>query len=138
MIDNVEIDDAALDAAAERGAEELKTKPRAVSARYDRQADRIAIELANGCTFLFPPVMAQDLQDATPDQLADVTVSPAGLALHWPQIDVDFSVAGLVAGIFGTAQFMEARRRGGQSRSAAKAAAARENGKKGGRPRSSA
>lgn len=138
MVDDVDSDDAAFETAAKRGAEELETTPRAVSARYDRQADRIAIELANGCTFLFPPVIAQDLQDATPDQLADIEVSPAGLALHWPQIDVDFSVAGLVAGIFGTARFMEARRRGGQSRSAAKTAEARENGKKGGRPRKSA
>lgn len=138
MVDDIDSDDAAFETAARRGAEELEAKPRAVSARYDRQADRIAIELANGCTFLFPPVIARDLQDPTPDQLADIEVSPAGLALHWPQIDVDFSVAGLVAGIFGTAQFMAARRRGGQSRSAAKAAAARENGKKGGRPRQSA
>ena len=87
MIDDVEIDDATFAAAAERGADELEAKPRAVSARYDRQADRIAIELANGCTVLFPPMIAQDLQDATPDQLADIEVSPAGLALHWPQID---------------------------------------------------
>ena len=138
MGEEFEIDDAALDAAALRGRIEADTKARAVAARYDRQADRIVIELVNGCTFLFPPGIAQDLQDAMPDQLAEIEVSPAGFALHWPQIDVDFSVAGLVAGLFGTASFTEAQRRGGQSRSAAKAAAARENGKKGGRPRKSA
>ena len=138
MAEDFEISGETLDAAARRGRIEVDTKPRAVSAHYDRQADRIVIELASGCTFLFPPGIAQDLQDATPDQLADIEVSPVGFALHWPQVDVDLSVAGLVAGIFGTAKFMDAQRRGGQSRSAAKTAAARENGRKGGRPRKSA
>lgn len=38
-------------------------------------------------------------------------------------------------GVFGTRSFMEAQRRGGQSRSPAKAAASRANGAKGGRPK---
>ena len=135
MAEDVRVSDEVLEAAAERGRIEAEAKPHAVSARYDRQADRIVIDLANGCSFLFPPGIAQDLQNATPDQLADIEVSPVGFALHWPQIDVDFSVAGLMAGTFGTATFMDAQRRGGQSRSAAKAAVARENGRKGGRPR---
>lgn len=43
---------------------------------------------------------------------------------------------GLMAGIFGTKSWMA--RRAGQATSAAKAAAARENGAEGGRPRKSA
>lgn len=122
-------------AANERGRIEAQSAPRAASARYDRQTDRIVIELSNGCTFLFPPAAAQGLQDATPDELAEIELSPVGFGLHWPLIDVDFSVAGLVSGIFGTAKFMEMQKRGGQSRSEAKADAARRNGRKGGRPR---
>lgn len=64
MAEDCRIDDAACDAAAERGRIETETKLRAVSAHYDREADRIVIELANGCTFLFPPGIAQDLCDA--------------------------------------------------------------------------
>ncbi len=138
MAEDIRTGEEMLDAAAERGRIEAEAKPRAVSARYDRQADRIVIDLANGCTFLFPPGIAQDLQDATPDQLAEIEVSPIGFALHWPQIDVDFSVAGLVAGTFGTAAFMDAQRRGGRPRSAAEAAAGRANGRTGDHPRRSA
>ena len=50
--------------------------------------------------------------------------------------DADFTVAGLVAGVFGTRAWMaELGRKGGSVTSEAKAAAVRENGKKGGRPR---
>ena len=138
MDENYEISDAEFVAANERGRIEQETKPHAISAHYDRQAERIVIELTNGCTFMFPPRIAQNLQGATPDQLADIEVSPKGGSLHWPQIDVDFGVSILVAGIFGTTKFMEMQRRGGQSRSDAKVSAARANGKKGGRPRKTA
>ena len=50
-------------------------------------------------------------------------------------LDVDITIAGLMSGIFGTAKFMDAQRRGGQSRSTAKIEASRTNGAKGGRPR---
>ena len=65
--------------------------------------------------------------------LADVELA-GETGLHWGNLDVDFTIKGLMAGVFGTAGFMDAARRGGQSRSAAKAAAARANGAKGGRP----
>lgn len=137
MAEDFGIGDEALAAATERGRLELDTKPRAVSAHYDQKTGRIVIELASGCTLLFPPSLVQDLQDATTDQLVDIEVSPFGLALHWPQLDVDFSVGGLVAGVVGTAKSLDEQRCGGQSRSAADAAG-RENGRQDGQPRRSA
>jgi hypothetical protein len=113
MAESPRLTDAALDAAAEHGRFEMDTKPRATSARYDPEADRIVIDLINGCTLLVSPVIVQDMQDATPDQLADIEVSPTGLSLHWPQINVDVSVASLLANIFGTAKFMDVQRRNG-------------------------
>lgn len=59
-----------------------------------------------------------------------------GYGLHWEELDVDLSLPGLMAGIFGTRTWMA--RRAGQATSAAKAAAARANGAKGGRPRKAA
>lgn len=50
-------------------------------------------------------------------------------------LDVDFTLAGLMNGIFATAKFMDAERRGSFSRSAAKIKASRANGAKGGRSR---
>lgn len=125
--------DAQAKAAIARGKEELKAEPRAKAARYDRKSGRIVIDLTNGATFTFPPRLAEGLADASPEGLADIEVSPVGLGLHWPKLDVDYSVAGLVAGVFGTARWMAAQ--AGRARSPAKAAAARANGAKGGRPR---
>jgi hypothetical protein len=58
--------------------------------------------------------------------------------LHWESLDVDLGVPELIAGVFGTKAWMtELGRLGGQVKSVAKEKAARENGKRGGRPRKS-
>jgi len=129
----VELTDAEIEAAQERGRIAQESEPRAASARYDSKSQRIVVELTNGATFAFPPALAQGLRDATPEQLAEIEVSPYGSGLHWPQLDEDYTVPGLVNGVFGTARWMAAR--AGRAKSEAKAAAARENGTKGGRPR---
>ena len=77
--------------------------------------------------------MAQGLETATDDELAAVEILGAGYGLHWEALDAALSVPGLMAGLFGTKAYMA--RRAGQATSPAKAAAARENGRKGGRPR---
>lgn len=129
----MELTDAQIEAANERGRIAQASEPRAVSARYDAKAGRIVVELTSGATFAFPPALVQGLCDATPEQLADIEVSPIGYGLHWPQLDEDYSVPGLMNGVFGTAKWMAAK--AGRTTSAAKAAAARANGAKGGRPR---
>ncbi|GAN77696.1 DUF2442 domain-containing protein [Acidisphaera rubrifaciens] len=131
-----ELTDAQIDAAAERGRLARLTEPRAASARYDREAGRVIVELTNGCVFAFPPQLAQGLEDATDDQLAAVEILGAGYGLYWEALDADLSVPGLLAGLFGTRAFMA--RHAGRATSPAKAAAARNNGAKGGRPRKSA
>jgi hypothetical protein len=131
-----ELTDAQIDAAVERGSIAQRNEPRAASARYDRRVGRVIVELTNGCTFTFPPHLAQGLESATANQLAVVEVLGAGYGLHWEALDVDLSIPGLLAGLFGTKAYMA--RRAGQARSPAKAAAARANGAKGGRPRKSA
>lgn len=58
-----------------------------------------------------------------------------GFGLHWEALDVDLSIPTLMAGSFGTKAWMrELARRAGSVTSPAKAAAARVNGAKGGRP----
>ena len=128
-----ELTDAEIDAAAGRGKTACSLEPRAAAARYDSEAGHIVVELTNGCTFAFPPALAQGLEEASPAQLAQVEILGAGYGLHWEALDADFTVPGLLAGIFGTKAYMA--RRAGQSTSPAKAAAARSNGARGGRPR---
>lgn len=109
---------------------------RAVRAYYDRDAKRLVVELATGVTVLFPPELLQGLKGAPADELASVEVSPHGTSLHWEELDADFSVDGLISGVFGTRAWMaDLGRKGGKATSEAKAAAARANGMKGGRPR---
>lgn len=131
-----ELTDAQIDAATERGRIARFQEPRAAAARYDGQLGRVIVELTNGCTFMFPPRLAQGLETATEDQLAQVEILGAGYGLHWEALDADLSIPGLLAGLFGTKAAMA--RHAGQATSPAKAAAARANGAKGGRPRKSA
>ncbi len=124
-----------IDAALALGETLAKTEPRAKSARYDLASGRIQVELTSGSAFAFPARLGQGLEHATDDELAEVVVRAGGYGLHWETLDVDLSIPGLAAGIFGTKAHMA--RIAGQARSPAKSAAARANGAKGGRPRKS-
>jgi hypothetical protein len=136
----VDVTDDELTQAELRGAQILESEPRAVAARYDPATRRVAIDLANGCTYAFPVRLVQDLQGASEEALANLEVDGAGFNLHWPSLDADLYVPALVAGVFGTREWMMRglARIAGQATSPAKAAAARKNGAKGGRPRKAA
>jgi hypothetical protein len=112
----------------------------AVSARYDRRTARIVVELDTGVQIAFPTRLAEGLADASPDDLADIEVSPAGLGLYWPKLDADVYVPAILQGVFGSKRWMAAQlgAAGGKARSRTKVAAAQENGRKGGRPRKAA
>jgi hypothetical protein len=131
-----DLTDMEINEALERGRVARQAEPRASKARYDKQLGRIVVELTNGCTFAFPPGLAQGLGSATDEQLAQIEILGAGYGLHWEALDIDLSIPGLLAGIFGIRTYMA--RRAGKTTSPAKAAAARNNGAKGGRPRKSA
>ena len=135
MVDALVPSDDQLAAAEERGRIAAQVEARAASARYDRRQGRIVVALTNGCTFAFPPHLAQGLEDASDDEIAGFELLGDGYGLHWESLDVDLSIPGLLAGLFGTSAYMA--RRAGQARSQAKAAAARANGARGGRPRKS-
>lgn len=128
--------DAQSEAAEARGRAALETEPRATAARYSRRTGRVTVDLVNGCTYVFPAHLVQDLSDASPDELASVEVDGMGFNLHWSKLDADVYVPALVAGVFGTRDWMSKAlaRQAGRSKSPAKAAAARANGRKGGRP----
>ena len=128
------IDDVAFAQATTQGHRLLARGPLATAARYE--AGRIHVELNNGCAFEFPVEQAQGLAGALPADLRTVQICAAGLGLHWPKLDADLSVPALVRGILGTRQWMaQMGALGGAKATRAKAAAARANGKLGGRPR---
>jgi hypothetical protein len=129
----VDITDEEIEAARERGRIADATEPRAKSASYDAATSRLIIELKNGSTFIIPVHLIQGLAEATYAERAEIELWGDGFALRWEALDLDFTVPGLVAGIFGTRKYMSSL--AGRATSPAKAAAARANGAKGGRPR---
>jgi hypothetical protein len=138
-LDVPEITEADVQAAEARMAER-RINPLAVAATYDRRIGRVVVVLDTGLELAFPPHLAQGLEGAKPADLAEIEISPTGLGLHFPRLDADLYVPALLEGVFGSEAWTAARmgRAGGRARSAAKAAAARLNGKRGGRPRKSA
>ena len=107
-----------------------------VDAVYDAGRDSVNLTFRSGGSMSIPRRIIPGLDRAPASALHSISVSPAGDALSWRSIDVDVYVPGLVERAFGTRLFAVATgRRGGRRRSKAKAAAAKLNGAKGGRPR---
>jgi hypothetical protein len=128
--------DREFEAAIRRGPDSAQDCWTAKSACYDARARRLVIELRSGVSIAIPVRLIQGLAAARPEVRADVKIAGRGVALHWPRLDLDLGVRNLVGGIFGTREWMsELARHAGTRTSAAKAKAARENGRKGGRPR---
>ncbi len=111
--------------------------PRVVSAHYDRKAGRVVIQLSSKLIVSFSPGDVEGLEGATATQLREIEISPSGFGLHFPALDADVYVPGLLEGILGSKKWMASRlgQIGGQSRSRAKKAASRANGNLGGRPK---
>ena len=119
-----------------QGSVGLSAHTLAGEARYDARKKLVVVELANGASFAFPPQLAQGLADARAADLAVIELSPLGTGLHWPRLDADLTVEGLLVGVFGSRAWMRQHAaKAGRATSQAKALAARANGAKGGRPR---
>lgn len=126
-------------AARTRAARSLRTKPHAKTARYSNSDRSVIVSLTNGAAFSIPVAMIPGLADAQAVELRAVTVGPAGVGLCWAALDVDVSVVALARLVLGPQMLMRAAgAAGGAVRSRAKVIAARENGKKGGRPKKAA
>lgn len=115
--------------------------PLAVGVRYRRASGKLEVEYENGVTLGVPVRMIQELHSVdglSQADLSDVQVWAGGRSIFFPRIDVSIWTPALLKGVFGTKAWMRELARGMASiTSPAKAAAARENGKKGGRPRKS-
>jgi hypothetical protein len=123
---------------ANRRAKDLGASlPKALAARYDTASDRIVIRLSSKLEVSFRPRDAQGLEHAKPSQLDPIEITPSGFGIHFPKLDADLYLPGLLEGFLGSKRWMASRlgQVGGKSRSTEKRAAARANGKLGGRPR---
>jgi Protein of unknown function (DUF2442) len=129
--------DAEFKRAIER-AKRLRNEPLVTEVQYrpGPELDLLILKLSDGRRHVIPRENLQGLQSATKEQLARIEIVGGGTGLHWPDLDADLYVPGLLRGLYGNKKWMaEIGRRGGSVRSAAKKKAARVNGLKGGRPR---
>ena len=110
-----------IEKAREAGKNADATEPRAESVLYDKLDNRITIYLKTGAVSSFPPSLVQGLADATPEEIADFFVTPEGRSIRWESLDLDFSIPGLVANVFGTREWMaKISRQGAKFKIAAK------------------
>ena len=123
--------------AARTRAQGLKTHvPQATGAVYNPDTGLVCIRLSNGIVIGLPAAQTQGLETASTKDLSAIRISPSGYGIHFPKLDADLYLPALMEGIFGTKAWMAERgRKGGQAATKAKKAAARANGKLGGRPR---
>lgn len=129
--------------ALEAGILEAQVEVRARSARYVADRDAIEIVTVDNGGLLIPRRLIGALDDATVEDMAKLIVWPDGSILELEDLDIQVAVHGLVTLAL---PVLVPRRiialmfaaQGGAARSAKKAASARKNGKKGGRPRKKA
>ena len=123
--------------ANQRGMQLKASFPRAISAHFDRKRGRVVIHLDSKLDVSFSPRDAEGLEHAKPFQLEEIEISPSGFGIHFPKLDADLYLPGLLEGFLGSRKWMASRlgQAGGKSRSKAKKAASRANGNLGGRPR---
>src|ERR1700733_10023225 len=94
----------------------------AVSAHYDPKTGRIVVYLSSKLIVSFSPNDVEGLKDARPSQLKNVEISPSGFGIHFPALDADLYVPGLLEGLLGSKAWMASGIGGGSSSSVKRAA----------------
>lgn len=121
-----------------RGKQRAKTENRAVSLAYDRKRELLVIGLRNGVLVSIPRSHMKALKDATPAKIENMQLIGWGSELFWPDLDDGLDLMWFIEHVVGFKTAYSTGREGGVVRSRAKAAAARANGAKGGRPKKKA
>lgn len=116
-----------------------KTEPRAAAATYDAATGRLVVTMRSGAilSVAVGDLNVPELDRASPEQFAEVFAGDGGEALFWNEIDVQIGIIALLQIVFQIKTVQSVTQQAGRARSAAKTAAARANGAKGGRPRKS-
>jgi len=137
-----------------------KFLPLIEKAWFDQEQHKIRLILNNQLELSIPPSFLQEVAELNDSELSQIEVGPGGYYLHWDEPGVGAELTNILAGRFGSRKWMEKLhakqgvplglwpdsepvrsewgKTGAHMKSQAKAAASRENGKKGGRPRKKA
>lgn len=71
----------------------------AVATSVEFDDEMMHVGLTDGRIISVPIVWFSSLRDATKSERANYEISPAGIGIHWPDLDEDLSIAGLMAGV---------------------------------------
>jgi hypothetical protein len=74
----------------------VPTSALARSVNFDEEM--MHVSLTDGRRISVPILWFPMLREATPDQRTKYEIGGGGTSLHWPELDEDLSVAGLMAG----------------------------------------
>ena len=74
----------------------VPTSALAKSVRFDE--DMMHVSLTDGRVVSVPVIWFPLLRDAKPEQRDKYEIGGGGTSLHWPELDEDLSIAGLLAG----------------------------------------
>lgn len=91
-----------------RGTAKKAAFPAAIDVRYDEPTSRIVISLTSGLQMSFAPRDAPGLETARAVDLVDAEISPSGLGVHFPRLDVDLYIPSLEEGFLGSKRWMTA------------------------------
>jgi hypothetical protein len=75
----------------------LRVDPRITHVRVTDET--ITAELADGRTISVPLAWSWRLSEATPEQRANWRLIGSGEGVHWPDVDEDISVRGMLDGV---------------------------------------
>ncbi|WP_420236555.1 DUF2442 domain-containing protein [Telmatobacter bradus] len=99
--------DEEIDAALRQAIACQKYERRVRQAAYLARTDRIQIKLDNGVSHSIPRRLLQGLAQAAPESVGRIEILGSGTGLYWPDLDVAHELDGLLAGIYGSAGWME-------------------------------
>jgi hypothetical protein len=129
---------AEIDAAVTATRSRKKSATRIVAASFDRKRDAIKAILSNGAEISVPRKSIAGLRSANPADLSDLAPQPPGFSVWSEHADCGVRLETLLEAVAGSSLLSIVARINGAKPSAAKIAAARTNGRKGGRPRKTA
>ena len=71
----------------------------ALAKRLEFDPDMMHVQLTDGRVLSVPLIWFPRLVEATPEQRENYEIGGGGTGLHWPDIDEDLSIAGMLAGV---------------------------------------
>jgi hypothetical protein len=130
--------DAEIDASLAAARSRKNRATHIVAASFDRKRDAIKATLSNGAEISVPRKSIAGLATVDPAGLLDLASQASGFSVWSERADCGVRLETLLEAVAGSSLVTIAARIVGATPSAAKVAAARENGRKGGRPRKTA